>query len=75
MEIPEGVLLSFCYCILGLILGLLVGTDYGLIVWSMEQKHSVEWVSAYVYSGDFESDFVKLLITQISAVKFCHIPG
>ena len=32
MEIPEGVLLWFGYCILGCILGLLVGTDLGLII-------------------------------------------
>ena len=42
MEIPGGVLPWFGYCILGLILGLLVGTDLGLIIWSTEWECSVE---------------------------------
>ena len=48
MEISGGVLLWFSYCILGLVLGLLVGTDLGLIVWSKGQEHSIEWVNAHM---------------------------
>ena len=68
--IPRGVLLSFGYCILGLVLGLLGGTNLGLIFWSIKQE---EWESAHMYFENFESDFAKILIVQISAVKWWHI--
>ena len=59
----------FGHWVLGFVLGLLMGIDMVLIIWSEEQECSVEWVSVHMQSGNYESDFVQLLIGQILAVK------